>query len=205
LQVQAIVVGNTRLEPTASSSLSIETALRLHAGIAVGSISVRPPFARVAPAHAVARLAGEVFLIADVADVQAGGSKLRSLQLQLAFAEDRAVCPAGYVLGLDSATAAGSSGVVLGGCIICPPGTYSLNPLADGFWPALDLSQPACLNCLPNATCPGGAHVLLGTGTWRVALDRGMYLLESCPAGHELVDSIGGVFSHDVQASTHSC
>ena len=198
LQIQGIVASDMKSKVSASTILSPETVLRLHAGIAVGSISIWPAFLLPAPAKAVARLAGEVFLMANLADFQAGGSKISSALLPIVFATGADVCPAGYILVLDSATAASSATVSApGGCVICPPGTYSLNSLADG---SVNPSRPGCLNCLPNATCPGGFRVLLGMGTWVADVEMGIYLLKSCPAGHELVNTIGGVFSHDVQA-----
>jgi serine/threonine protein kinase len=99
------------------------------------------------------------------------------------------VCPVGYVLTLDSSA---SSNLSAGICIVCVPGKYSVAPLA-GISPG----KPSCFNCPAGGSCAGGNKVTFELGLWEVA--GGLYKLISCPAGFQLINLIGGRFSHDIQ------
>jgi predicted outer membrane repeat protein len=99
------------------------------------------------------------------------------------------VCPAGYVLALDTSQ---SSDLRAGTCVQCLSGKYSVNPLAGIF-----LGKPSCFNCPAGGVCNGGNVVLFRLGIWVIA--DGMFRLVSCPAGHHLFNLVGGQFSHDIQ------
>ena len=103
------------------------------------------------------------------------------------------ICPPGFILVLDQSRQYVNQTAFQGGCALCASGTYSVNPLAG-----TTTSTPSCFNCPSTATCNGGTDVRFSLGSWVVSL--GMYILVACPAGHELVNSVGGVFSLSVQA-----
>ena len=107
------------------------------------------------------------------------------------------MCPAGYVLNLQQAVSAGAAPAV---CTLCKQGTYSLQPLASVL--GASGAAPACIGCPAGADCAnGGADVLLTVGSW-IDVD-GVYVLRSCPAGHQLINSTSGssrgVFSNSLQ------
>jgi hypothetical protein len=102
------------------------------------------------------------------------------------------VCPPGFVLVLDENRPGSNQTARQGACTLCASGTYSVSPLAGPT-----ASTPACFNCFSSAACSGGYIVTFKLGFWVVS--GGMYRLVGCPPGHELVNSIGGAFSHDVQ------
>jgi hypothetical protein len=176
-----------------SITVSGESLFKLRGGEASVAISVQPLFKEdVDSAPRQWRLTREVSLFASGID-ERSTSLLLSQVAPVTFATGNAVCPPGYILVLDSL--AGSAAGVKGGCAYCQAGTYSLNPLASG---STNQTRPACLNCPPASTCAGGGKVQLGPGEWIVA-ENGTYKLVKCPAGHQLIDSINGVFSHDFQ------
>jgi hypothetical protein len=103
------------------------------------------------------------------------------------------VCPLGYILVLDQSLSVSNQSAVLGGCSQCQPGTYSVHPLAG-----LNALRPTCFNCPTGGSCKGGFRVEFLLGIWKIM--GGMYRLVSCPAGNQLVNSVNGVFSHDIQS-----
>ena len=103
-----------------------------------------------------------------------------------------AICPLGYILVPDQAQLLSNTSALLGSCSQCQIGTYSVSPLAG-----TNPRQPSCLNCPASGNCKGGADVDFSLGTWKIL--GGMYRLVGCPAGYQLVNSLNGVFSHDLQ------
>ncbi len=196
LQV-ALTAGGQQADP--SIAVSGDALFRLHAGQAMVMISIQPPFTEedVTGGHKQWRLAREVLLFAS-AEGKLSTGRLLSPVAFVDFAAGNAICPPGYILNLDSLEDHDSAAGAKGRCAYCQPGTYSLNPLASG---SANQTRPACLKCLPASTCSGGDNVQLGTGEWFVE-ETGIYRLVRCPAGHQLIDSINGAFSHDLQVCT---
>jgi hypothetical protein len=178
------------------ATLSGGAVFKLQAGQAKMYVAVKPAFImmKVANSQQLGRLRREVFLFASGED--RGSSQLLTIlssQVSVTFASGEAVCPKGYILSLDSS--AGISVNALGTCTYCKAGTYSIHPLAGG---PNETMIAACLDCPPESTCSGGDQVILGPGKW-MAASNGMYILVGCPPGHELINSIGGAFRHDIQ------
>ncbi len=74
------------------------------------------------------------------------------------------ICPRGYVLKLDAESSPNSEAfgnARLGSCVLCSPGTYSINPLygGSGFEIRQTLSSSNCLVCPVAGTCLGGDQV----------------------------------------------
>ena len=139
-----------------------------------------------------AELASKPSLVFSGVDAQTGGTMQATSAV--AFASGVDVCPTGYVLLFDNAESASAGEVVSGYCSLCGTGTYSLNPLAG----TSQSSLPACLDCLAGATCLGGSSIALPVGFWTVS--SWAYRLVGCPRGHQLVNSVAGVFSYTAQA-----
>eukprot|EP00292_Cryptomonas_paramecium_P002692 CAMPEP_0113672058 /NCGR_PEP_ID=MMETSP0038_2-20120614/6048_1 /TAXON_ID=2898 /ORGANISM="Cryptomonas paramecium" /LENGTH=2653 /DNA_ID=CAMNT_0000588277 /DNA_START=49 /DNA_END=8007 /DNA_ORIENTATION=+ /assembly_acc=CAM_ASM_000170 len=214
LLVQSALQGNTdTVDPAVS--ISGQAVVQLSRGSANYSIVIKPSFSRVTwdPKHQAqseqndgeAILYNRVFLYVHGTDMETI-RLISSTAQEIHIAEGTSVCPRGYVLVLDSesniksslpdnATGSGVNGgqTIRGGtCFQCPRGTYSVHPLAG-----LVANQPSCLNCPAGGVCLGGDIVTFALGGWKVL--GGMYVLQSCPAGHQLVNSIAGVFAHDLQ------
>ena len=111
-------------------------------------------------------------------------SYMQSAAAVIPIANGSSVCPKGYILALDS--------FGTGSCSECRSGTYSVSPLAG-----IRSGVASCLACLPFANCTGGSSVTFALGVWEVI--DGMYRLVSCPLQHQLVNSINGLFNHDIQ------
>ena len=105
-----------------------------------------------------------------------------------------AVCPPGYILLLDRSQSGGEPGAstAAGSCSQCQPGTYSVDPLVG-----INPQVPSCFNCPASGSCKGGSAVQFSLGTWKVI--DGIYRLVGCPVGNQLVNSINGIFAHDIQ------
>jgi len=123
----------------------------------------------------------------------ATGVEMMTTPYEPPFATGFDVCPPGYILALESAD---SSGARRGSCTRCGISQYSVSPLAGPT-----SGSPSCFNCPPSAECKGGDEITFSRGRWVIA--NGMYMLVGCPRGYQLVNSIGGVFSHDVQVVFH--
>ena len=178
------VVNTSSLEVRHVVSLGVSEVV---SGIAYMSLTLRPTFAW---RGGMAEIVEPLSILFSGTDAQTGG--VMQASGSVAFASGSAVCPTGYVLLLNSVALAGES--VPGYCSQCGPGTYSVSPLA-GPKPS---SLPACLDCLAGATCAGGSSITLPVGYW--AVHDGSYQLVGCPAGHQLVNSVAGVFSYAAQA-----
>ena len=119
---------------------------------------------------------------------------MQSEVMLLNLQQGDSVCPQGYILVLDQNGATNGSAA----CSFCKPGTYSINPLAGPT-----TGTPACFVCPAGGDCTkGGADVQFNkNGSWAVM--RGEYVLTSCPAGYQLINSTAGtskgVFSSTLQ------
>ena len=192
-----------RVDPMTGGELGVDSTVsitgdavfQIQAGMANLSVSIRPAFLFDLKSER-AELARHVIVFASGED-PVELRKLSSTGISVAFAIGHSVCPSGYILAPDSPAAlrGNSSAVTTAGCVYCRAGTYTLSPLARGSNNGL---VPTCFNCLPNSVCAGGDDVQLGLGEW-AASQQGMYILERCPPAHQLINSIGGVFNHDVQ------
>ena len=127
-------------------------------------------------------------------DSQTGRMMLSSKML-LALGDKHGICPSGYILemylGLWNGEAA---------CSFCLSGTYSIDPLVsspDSYNPT-----PSCIGCPAGGDCSqGGSIVQFQVGKWGIL--NGIYILQSCPAGYQLINSSSGgsagLFSNELQ------
>jgi hypothetical protein len=166
---------------------------RLELGAAAVAFSLRPTFARVSGADHIAVLAARPAIIVRGIDAASSTSArmMVSPPIPVALATGAAVCPPGYVLSLDLPSP--GDGSRFGGCALCGPGTYSLDPLASGTGGAqvatggnsTAAGGPRCLACPAGGDCSaGGAAVYFVEGKWVAA--GGMYRLVGCPEGHQV-------------------
>ncbi len=162
------------------------------AGEASLSMLLKPSFAHLDAATGAAVLKTQPTVVFLGSDMQTG-QRMLSIPVSIPIRSNSSVCPKGFILVLDQPSSYSTQSARPGACSICGPGTYSVDPLT-GTSPA----GPSCLNCPSSAKCHGGYHVDFTIGTWSVS--GGMYRLVACPPGHQLDNSISGVFSHDVQA-----
>mmetsp|Transcript_14218 Transcript_14218/g.30377 ORF Transcript_14218/g.30377 Transcript_14218/m.30377 type:complete len:1807 (+) Transcript_14218:1506-6926(+) len=204
LQLQvAIPRTDGGLQPHQEVVVSGDAVFKLQSGKARIEIAVRPEFSVVDPQNGLALLSRQVFFSASGQDLESS-QPLSSTAVLAFFAAGKTVCPQGYVLTLDTLTESvgrsesNAKAAGAGRCVYCQVGTYSIIPLGVGS--AANGTKPICLNCPPVSTCTGGSNVTLGLGYWVKSDPKsGMFVLESCPAGHQLINSIGGSFNHDVQ------
>ena len=187
--------------PSSSSGSSHLTLLgpiivRMQAGVAEFTIDVKPAFVRVDAQLGLAVPSGAptiFFQGLDSSEVDAS-STMTSPDYAIDMRSGDQVCPPGYVLKLDSPVGSARSGV----CSFCSEGTYSINPLFGGS----NTSNPSCVPCplqaLQNGDCAhGGGDVNFTLGTWEVS--DGVYKLVGCPAGYQLINSVDGLFSNQIQ------
>mmetsp|Transcript_36466 Transcript_36466/g.96060 ORF Transcript_36466/g.96060 Transcript_36466/m.96060 type:complete len:1960 (+) Transcript_36466:49-5928(+) len=152
------------------------------------TLSVKPAYQNVDQHLAITRLLAPVNLLIFGTDIITG-DEMKTAFITPSFATGNDVCPRGYIMSLDGQQTSGSR---MGSCTECGMYQYSVSPLA-GPTPGI----PSCFNCLPSGECAGGDNVKFKQGQWSIA--NGMYILVGCPLGHQLVNSIGGTFSHDIQ------
>ena len=129
----------------------------------------------------------------------ATGSKMKSGLVSVQMQQGGGVCPPGYILALNQEGEVNGSAV----CSLCRSGTYSVSPLAPGSLTA----SPACLSCPAGGDCSrGGADIrfsLRPREVWR-AVD-GVYILVSCPAGFQLINSTAGTSQGVFSSSLQQC
>ena len=173
-------------EDLVDPSVSIVGALneQMSMGKAVFTVSFKPTFIDVTSNSTT--LLREPYIVGKGLDQQTG-NMMSSVPSRISMCTGRDVCPVGYILALDRQLKQGPSAAT---CAYCPEGTYSINPLTGS-------PNPSCLNCPVGAVCNGGADIHFAIGIW--VPEGGMFLLISCPAGYQLINSIGGHFSHDNQ------
>ena len=170
-------------------SMSTSSVATLQGGKALLSFNIKP-LMRVNPDKTIAGLAGPPSVYANGIDAQAKSIvDMTSNNYKVIFAEGQDICPVGYILALEQSP---SKHYSFASCSICSAGTYSVSPLSGPHPPV-----PSCFNCPVNAFCSGGDQVRFALGAW--VISNGMYTLVGCPAGFELVNSINGAFSHDIQ------
>jgi hypothetical protein len=186
LQIQ---VSSDEYAPNSMKSyLSDLTAFKLHQGTAVISVATSAFYSLVDP-KSITLIHNNFYLFIHGMDSETLQS-LYSAPTMLTFSRGYASCPSGYVLDLSSSSATG----VTGKCALCKAGTYSLNPLVGR---SLNQTMPSCLECPTGAYCSGGDQVQFQIGLWEA--QAGIFILVSCPPGHMLVNSVGGVFSQSAQ------
>ena len=152
-------------------------------GVAAFSFAVKTTFFIELPVRSATLFAPTSLSIQGV-DAQSGdtiGTGLIPVDMQ----QGVNVCPPGYILDLDRQGA--STVIDAAVCTECKPGSYSFSSMAN-----LPGSQtPACLSCPAGCECiAGGTDVQCKVGMWRPV--SGIYMLVSCPAGYQLVNSTAG-------------
>ena len=168
------------LLPVSGSTIGVMIAGQLSLNIAL-----KPIFGVVDARKKVTSFISQPAIYLKGVDTQTSGmSTMLSEVYEVLMANGSSVCPQGFVLLLDLAR--------VGSCMECGSGTYSVDPLVGR-----STTGPSCLNCPQGGVCKGGSDVQFYTGQWDII--SGMYRLVGCPSGHQLVNSIGGVFSHDIQ------
>jgi hypothetical protein len=189
-----------QVHPSSSSaphlSISGSVIVRMQAGIAEFEIALKPSFSRIDGILKISDLAhtSELFFEGLDSIDSRQNSKMISDNFVVPVRIGDQVCPLGYILYLDSPVGKTRSGT----CTLCTEGTYSLNPLFGGS----ETANPTCIPCpiqaLRNGDCvKGGGAVNFTLGHWTVS--DGMYKLVGCPAGYHMINSVGGLFSHQVQ------
>ena len=196
LEVYSVVnMVNGNSDPSSSpfNFISGNTEVKMQRGKAVFSINIQPTFSSVSFEKSLTSLESTPLLYFKGIDSQTM-RVMHSEVFSLPLSSGKAVCPPGYVLSQSEGSDANGSAV----CAFCKPGTYSLDPLAPA--PGSHSKSPSCFNCPAGGNClDGGGHVNFSVGVWVVS--NAMYVLRSCPQGHQLVNSSTSskVFSHDLQ------
>jgi hypothetical protein len=189
--LQAVAVLDEKYRPDPYVGLSGSFILSLESGQADFSMVVKPSFTFVDSANSVTAFKTEPAIYFKGLDSETG-KPMHSSILPLSLQRGGVVCPPGFVLVVDEQRPGSNQTALQGGCSMCASGTYSVGPLYG-----LSAGEPSCLNCLASAKCKGGFDIQFSLGHWIIS--GGMYKLIACPAGHQLVNSVAGVFSHDVQ------
>ena len=156
---------------------------RLTLGVASMMIAVKPTFSELDFSNRIVSVSGPILIYSGGDDAQTGVPMLsRSVALNLQ--QGNSVCPSGYILVPDH----DGEEVGLASCSLCGEGTYSIDPLAH----ASDTSDetPSCVACPSGGDCSVGTHVFFAVGDWVVR--GGIYILVSCPPGHQLINSTSG-------------
>ena len=173
------------VESAISPAISGKSIVNLQEGVAIFDLNINPVFSKSAYSYGIAILEQNTSVyFRGIDSEQVLLANMQSVPAVLAMASNVSVCPRGYVLVLDL--------LGRGSCSECSAGTYSIYPLAG-----IPAGKASCLTCPPQATCSAGANVTFSLGSWQVI--NGIYRLVSCPPMHQLVNSINGVFNHDIQ------
>ena len=173
------------------------TAVRMTEGYANISIVLFPVFAVVSVSEGKAALQSEPDIYFQGLESETC-AYMRSPTTSLSTSSGPDVCPPGYVLWVDSKTT--SSGH--GSCSFCEPGTYSLHPLSKD--PSSALDTPSCITCPAGGNCElGGSHIKFLVGMWEIR--NGIYVLLSCPPGHQLINSTDGTSSGTFSYAEQQC
>ena len=172
--------------------ISGKSIVKLQRGVAWFSLILKPTYSDVewnsVNSTGGAVLASKPFIFFYGSDIETS-LPIESIATPVVLDSTNRVCPPGYVLTLDASV---SSNLSAGTCVECALGKYSVEPLA-GTSPG----KPACFNCPAGGVCGGGNKVTFDLGLWEIA--GGIYKLISCPPGFQLINLIGGRFSHDIQ------
>ena len=168
-----------------SPAISGKSIVNLQEGVAIFDINVNPVFSKSDYIDGIAFLEQNTSIyFRGIDSEQVLQANMQSVPAVLAMASNVSVCPKGYILVLDS--------FGRGSCSECSAGTYSIYPLAG-----IPSGKASCLTCPPLTTCSAGANITFSLGSWQVI--NGIYRLVGCPPMHQLVNSINGVFNHDIQ------
>ena len=189
--LETVAVLGESLYSDDSVTLSGGYIANLKAGKATFSMQLKPTFTYLDAATGTAVLKTHPTIVFVGNDEQTGQAMISTF-VPVPIQSNLSVCPEGSILVLDQPSPGSQTSARPGACSRCGPGTYSVDPLKG-----TSTSGPSCLDCLSSAKCLGGHDVNFTIGTWTVS--GGMYRLEACPPGHQLINSIDGVFSHDVQ------
>ena len=189
--VEAIAVANAELDADRYTSISGQYVATFTEGRAELSVVLKPSFVLVNQIDSRTILKSIPTIYFKGLDVQSDSTMLSSI-LKMSVAVDSSVCPSGFILALQSIQVGNDTSSRQGSCTECSPGTYSVSPLAGAT-----STSPSCLNCPPSGTCIGGSDVKFSIGSW--VIRNGIYRLVGCPDGYQLVNSINGIFTHDVQ------
>ena len=189
--LQSVTAIDNHYSPDKYVELSGGYITTFEAGQAVFSMFLKPSYIKVDSVTGLTVLKTRPSIYFKGIDAETG-QLMQSGILQISVETGDLVCPLGYILVLNQATSAFNETAVQGACTLCNQGTYSVSPLAG-----VTLNIPSCLNCPSSAICKGGNDVQFSLGTWSVS--EGMYTLIACPPGHQLVNSVSGVFSSDIQ------
>ena len=162
---------------------------RMKKGSTTFSLGLNPVFSVEKYESGIAVLEGPSFMYVNGSNTIAlsdctGAVQMQSNIVEIAVQSNASVCPVGYILLLDQ------NGY--GSCSKCGPGSYSLDPLAGAF-----PGKASCIPCMVNGVCYGSYNVSLPVGMWTIL--GGRYILQGCPAGHQLLNQIGGELSYDTQ------
>ena len=200
LQILSKQVG----DPSGDENASVLSGMYLAAlknGVGSFYVSVTPSYANIDASKNFAPPLRQPLIFVKGFDEQTDLA-ISSPSISLEIPVDASVCPPGYTLSLTPwtssntlATATNSTNtqkIRQGTCLLCPRGTYSLSPLF-----AVTSQDPSCLQCPAGGICNGGLEVQFPVGHWNIR--GGIYVLTSCPSGHQLVDSRSGVFAQDAQ------
>ena len=188
--LQTLSAVDDRLISDHAVSLSGSIISILQRGIGTFTVNIKPTFTTVDAVMGITILKSfpAIYFKGLDAEMQTL-SNMVSRVFHVAMPTGRSICPSGYILALDQQFGVQSrSGI----CTQCGTGTYSVDPLVGS-----SSAGPSCFSCPPSGLCKGGNSVQFSIGTW--VIENGMYKLISCPPGHQLVNSIYGVFSHDAQ------
>ncbi len=191
LQIEAVGIG-PGMQADRSTFLTGKNLALLNEGVASFSVTMTVMFSAVDLVRGITLLRSEPSVYVNGLDYSQGNA-MTSEPVRLAVSNGSEVCPKGYVLILESALSHSNLTGVQGTCVFCRPGTYSLNPLI-GVTP----TEPSCMPCPIGGDCQGGSNVNFALGTWKIL--RGAFVLIGCPSGHQLVNSIGGIFSQSQQS-----
>lgn len=194
-------IGNTvQSGQSGAFSLAGGSLAKLDSGVAIFTLSIRPMGLDINVLGGVIAKQLLYYIAVEGSDSQTGLS-MRSTFIPVLFGKDRwtdsDVCPSGYILEVDQPFGSENGTAT---CTFCKSGTYSTNPLA--WAPDSPSANPACITCPAGGDCrDGGSFVNFQVGEWLIV--GGVYLLQRCPAGYQLVNSSSGsssgVFSNALQ------
>ena len=167
-------------------------------GNAEFSLSLKPTFSDIDFRTNRASILFTPSVLISGEDTQTGNSMVSEI-LHLNTKAGKQICPPGYILEMDGSERTDVN--ISAMCIFCKEGTYSINPFAP-LPGSPDNAPAACLSCPLGGDCKeGGNQIKFEVGYW-LASD-GFFVLRSCPAGYQLINSSAGnskgAFSHNYQ------
>jgi hypothetical protein len=178
-----------------SASILGATVVQMQEGRALFTISLKPIFLHISYKTGSTQLNFQPSIYVTGIDSEALlNENMRSQNSDVHLSNGSIVCPAGYVLNLD--TASNSMDGRAGTCVLCKTGTYSVSALKG----LLTDDDPACLICPLGGDCSAGGNIVtFAVGQWIIS--DGIYKLVSCPIGYQLQNAVSGAsFSQDVQS-----